>query len=84
MPETRLPVAPRIGYALLTVVLTLLLVAFVLLSFVVDGERFKFLAAAAGVLFGISWVRGTRRTWIEKQRAVAPGAPEPAPGPQHP
>lgn len=78
MTEPRLPVLPRVGFALLTIVLLLVLVVFVLLFLVLEEQRWTFLWPAAGVLFGLTWVRGARRTWLEKHRAPAPDAAAPA------
>lgn len=75
MTEPRLPLMPRIGYALLFGVLVLLVLVFALLALVLPDDRFKFIGAAAAMLFGITWVRGARRSWFERQRGAA-AAPE--------
>lgn len=78
MTEPRLPVLPRVGFALLTTVLLIVLVVFVLLFFILEDQRWTFLWPAAGMLFGLTWVRGARRTWLEKHRSPTPGVTDPA------
>lgn len=75
MSTPRLPLLPRVGFALLTVALTLTLVVCVLLFFVLPDERWSFALPVFGMLFGLSWVRGARRTWIAKHRTATPGTP---------
>ncbi|MBO0898902.1 hypothetical protein J1G42_02855 [Cellulomonas sp. zg-ZUI222] len=73
MPGPRPPVLPRVGFALLTILLLLALVAFVVLFVVVPDERWTFLWPMVAMLVGLTWVRGARRTWVEKHRpATAP------------
>ncbi|WP_034620764.1 hypothetical protein [Cellulomonas sp. URHE0023] len=78
MTEPRLPVLPRIGFALLTIIFLLTLAVFVLLFFVASDERWNFLVPIAGMLFGLSWVRGARRKWIDRRRTAdaVPAGPD--------
>ena len=71
MSTQRLPLLPRVGFQVLTVVFSLLLAIFVLLFIVVSQERWSFLLPAFGMLAGLSWVRGARRTWLEQHAATS-------------
>lgn len=75
MTERRLPVLPRVGFALLTVVLTLVLAVFVLLFFVVpDEERWNAGLPGVAVLIGLFRTRALRRTWIDQRHSAPSGA----------
>lgn len=73
MTEPQLSVLPRIGFALLAIVFVLALAVFILLFFAVPDERWTFLLPMAGILLGLSWTRGARRTWIDKHRPATTG-----------
>jgi hypothetical protein len=78
LTEPRLPVLPRIGFTVLTIAFVVLLAGFVLLFFVLPDERWTFLLPVGGMLFGLSWVRGARRRWIDQHRAPVPAPAGPA------
>ncbi|WP_258725864.1 hypothetical protein [Cellulomonas sp. NS3] len=75
MAERRLPVLPRVGFALLTVVLSLVLAVFVLLFFIVpDDERWNAGLPAVATLIGLLRTRGLRRTWLDQHHTAPSGA----------
>ena len=64
----RPPVLPRVGFAVLTVVLLLALLALLLLLVAVPEERSTFALPTAAMALGLLWVRGARRTWLDRHR----------------
>lgn len=69
MPKKALPLLPRLGFALLILVLSLALAIFVLLFVVVEDERWSFLLPMGGMVGALGWAAGMRRSWIDRRTA---------------